>query len=72
MYYVILGEEQVLLLDCNELPVHKSNWIRPSSICLGVITVVGVSFKKIIPHKAEVETIETNGSQRYLKWLEVK
>jgi hypothetical protein len=69
---VILGEEQVLLLDCNELPVHTSSWIHPSSICLGVISIVEVSFKKIIPHKAEVETIETNGSQKYLKWLEVK
>lgn len=69
---MILCEEQVLLLDCNELPVHESNWIHPSSICLGVITVLEVSFKKIMPHKSEVETIETNGSQRYLKCLEVK
>jgi len=69
---VILGEEQVLLLVCNELPVHKSNWIHPSSICLCIITVVEVSFTKIIPNKAEVETFETNGSQKFLKWLEVK
>ena len=46
IYYVILCEEQVLLLDFNELLVHKSNWIQPNSICLGVITVVEVSFKK--------------------------
>jgi hypothetical protein len=71
MYYVILVEEQVCLV-CNELPVHKSNWIHPISICLGVITVVEISFKKIIPHKAEVETFETNGSQKFFNWLEVK
>lgn len=57
---------------CNELPVHKSNWIHPSSICLGVTTFVEISFKKIVPHKAEVETFETNGSQKFLKWVEVK
>ena len=64
---MILCEEQVLLLVYNELPVHKSNWILSSSICLCIITVVEVSFTKIVPHKAEVETFETNGSQRFLK-----